>query len=626
MPPPHDSSVSQYDEKDLGKVFDAGLMRRLGKYLRPYAPWVLFAIGLSIAAGGFRVLTPFIARYIINHHIPAVTEAQRSGLLKLTLAYICLLGAMSFVNYYLAYITVWIGQKAMFDLRRDIFEKLQRLSLRFFDRNPSGRLLTRSTSDVQALNELLSQGVVNIFNDLVLLIGIIVAWIVFDWKLALFLMMTGPLLGFAAYNFRIKARSSYRAVRVRLSAMNAYLQENLAGVRTVQSFNRERKSAEKYAELNAHYRDAQIDTVKEYARFFPMVELISALATIILLGYGGWRVSVSVTRGLPALQAGDFYIYLQYIGWFFMPIRDLAEKYNVFQAAMASSERIFQLMDEDEEVVDPQNPMIAPRLEKGIELRDVWFAYDAPDALVNGSRVGRGKNGDTKTGELEWALRGVSLDVKKGRTVALVGATGAGKSTVINLLTRLYDVQKGEVLYDGVNVKNYAQESLRRRMAIVLQDVFLFSGTIADNIRLGNKDIDDERVERAARQVNAHDFIMRLPKGYQNEVLERGATLSTGQKQLLAFARAMAFDPDILILDEATANIDTETEALIQDALEKLMRGRTSIVVAHRLSTIQKADKIAVFHHGRVQEEGSHQELLAKEGLYRRLYDLQYKI
>ncbi|MFW6256130.1 MAG: ABC transporter ATP-binding protein, partial [Candidatus Sumerlaeota bacterium] len=342
MPPAHSSAITQYDEKELGKVFDLRLFARLARYLRPYAPFVILAIVMAVSAGIFRVGAPLIARHIINNFIPADTPPAQKGLINFTLLYLGLLVVMSVVNYFMAYTTVWVGQSAMFDLRRDIFEKLQRLSLRFFDRNPSGRLLTRATSDVQALNELLSQGVVNIFNDLVLLIGIIVAWIVFDWKLALMLMLTGPMLGIAAYNFRIKARSAYRAVRMRLSAMNSYLQENLAGVRTVQSFRREKKSLEKYSGLNALYRDAQIDTVKEYARFFPMVELISTIATLILLGYGGWRVSVSLGNG-EVLKAGDFYLYIQYIGWFFMPIRDLAEKYNVFQAAMASSERIFHL-------------------------------------------------------------------------------------------------------------------------------------------------------------------------------------------------------------------------------------------------------------------------------------------
>jgi len=432
----------------------------------------------------------------------------------------------------------------------------------------------------------------------------VAAWFWFDWRLALLLILTGPLLGVAAYNFRIRARTAYRAVRVRIAALNAYLQENLAGIRTVQAFNREAVNQEKFAEMNARYRDAQIETVKRYARFFPIVSIVSTLAVVMVLAYGGWKtVGLRGADGQP-LSVGDFYLYFQYIAWFFMPITDLAERYNIFQGAMASAERIFQLLDEPIAVRDPEEPVEAAPLRQGVALRDAWFAY---------------KNED-------WALEDVSLEVERGQTVALVGATGAGKSTVINLISRLYDVQRGEVLFDGRDVRSLRQDDLRRRMAIVLQDVFLFSGTIADNIRLGNRAISDEQVRDAARYVNADPFISRLPKGYANEVLERGATLSVGQKQLLAFARAVAFNPDLLILDEATANIDTETEALIQDALAKLMRDRTCIIVAHRLSTIQNADKIVVFHHGKIHEEGTHQELLQRDGLYRRLYDLQYKV
>ncbi|HUT24002.1 MAG TPA: ABC transporter ATP-binding protein [Sumerlaeia bacterium] len=605
MSPPHGGGVAAlYDEGELGKVFDARLARRLWPYLRPYRWFVMAAILLAIGAAGLRVVGPWIARHIIDNFIPATTPEARAGCRRFSLLWLALLGVIFATNFSLSYITAWVGQRGMRDLRHDIFEKLHSLSLGFFDRTPSGRLLTRATSDVAVLNDLFAQGVVDIFADMVLLAGIVAAWFWFDWRLALLLILTGPLLGVAAYNFRIRARTAYRAVRVRIAALNAYLQENLAGIRTVQAFNREAVNQEKFAEMNARYRDAQIETVKRYARFFPIVSIVSTLAVVMVLAYGGWKtVGLRGADGQP-LSVGDFYLYFQYIAWFFMPITDLAERYNIFQGAMASAERIFQLLDEPIAVRDPEEPVEAAPLRQGVALRDAWFAY---------------KNED-------WALEDVSLEVERGQTVALVGATGAGKSTVINLISRLYDVQRGEVLFDGRDVRSLRQDDLRRRMAIVLQDVFLFSGTIADNIRLGNRAISDEQVRDAARYVNADPFISRLPKGYANEVLERGATLSVGQKQLLAFARAVAFNPDLLILDEATANIDTETEALIQDALAKLMRDRTCIIVAHRLSTIQNADKIVVFHHGKIHEEGTHQELLQRDGLYRRLYDLQYKV
>ena len=605
MSPPHGGGVAAlYDEGELGKVFDARLARRLWPYLRPYRWFVMAAILLAIGAAGLRVVGPWIARHIIDNFIPATTPEARAGCRRFSLLWLALLGVIFATNFSLSYITAWVGQRGMRDLRHDIFEKLHSLSLGFFDRTPSGRLLTRATSDVAVLNDLFAQGVVDIFADMVLLAGIVAAWFWFDWRLALLLILTGPLLGVAAYNFRIRARTAYRAVRVRIAALNAYLQENLAGIRTVQAFNRDAVNQEKFAEMNARYRDAQIETVKRYARFFPIVSIVSTLAVVMVLAYGGWKtVGLRGADGQP-LSVGDFYLYFQYIAWFFMPITDLAERYNIFQGAMASAERIFQLLDEPIAVRDPEEPVEAAPLRQGVALRDAWFAY---------------KNED-------WALEDVSLEVERGQTVALVGATGAGKSTVINLISRLYDVQRGEVLFDGRDVRSLRQDDLRRRMAIVLQDVFLFSGTIADNIRLGNRAISDEQVRDAARYVNADPFISRLPKGYANEVLERGATLSVGQKQLLAFARAVAFNPDLLILDEATANIDTETEALIQDALAKLMRDRTCIIVAHRLSTIQNADKIVVFHHGKIHEEGTHQELLQRDGLYRRLYDLQYKV
>lgn len=607
MSPPWDSAGAQYSEAELNKVFDSRLARRLWGYVRPYSRRVAMAIGLAIGAAGLGLLSPWIVKYIIDGCLPATTPAARSRLMLYVLGYLGISAGSLGINFALGYSTAWIGQRAMYDLRSQVFQKMQRLQLGYFDRTPSGRLLTRATSDVGVLYELFGEGVINIFSDMVLLLGILVVWFWMDWRLAIMLSLTGPMLAIASYNFRVRARTAYRAVRVRIAALTAFLAETISGMRTVQAFRREQASVRRYDHLNAEHRDAQIETVRQFARFFPLVEGITFLAILCLLLYGGWRAFDIRAHGGIALTAGTYALYVQYIRRFFMPIQSLAERYNIFQAAMAASERLFQLLDEPETVTDPEKPLPVAPLRESVELRNVWFAYASP-------------------AEDKWILKDVSLRIGKGQTVALVGATGAGKSTVINLVTRLYDVQRGVVLYDGHDVREYSQSQLRSRMAIVLQDVFLFSGTIADNIRLGNTAITDAQVEQAARYVNAHTFIERLPQGYRSEVLERGATLSTGQKQLLAFARAIAFDPDLLILDEATSNIDTETEMLIQDALARIMRDRTCIVVAHRLSTIQNSNQIVVFSHGRIHEQGTHQELLRRDGLYRKLYELQYKV
>ncbi len=630
MSPPWDSSASQFDENELGKVFDRRLARRLATYLRPYKAWVSLAILLAIISAILGVVHPWISKHIIDSYLPPETEAAQIGLRHWCGIYLIILAISFVINASMHYITAWIGQKAMYDLRKQIFEKMHSLSLSFFDRTPSGRLLTRTTSDVQVLNEMLGQGVVQIFTDLVLLIGILIAMFIFDWRLGFLLIFVAPLIVLTSYNFRIKARTAYRAVRKRIAAMNSYLAESLNGVRTIQAFHRQEATVQKYSSMNEKYRDAQIDTVKRYAQFFPLVEGIQSLAVIAVLAYAAYKMGQAGMLKDDALTTGGIVLYIQYLRRFFMPITSLAERYNVFQAAMASSERIFQLLDEKPAVEDPTEPKEITRLDSGVELKNVWFSYVKAQHGENIENVeaiqepGSNQYGQVNNNDL-WVLKDVSLTVPKGTTAALVGATGAGKSTVINLITRLYDVQKGEVLFNDINVRDYRQKELRRHMAIVLQDVFLFSGTIKDNIRLGDTSISDEQVRQAAEYVNAHQFISRLPNGYDNEVLERGATLSTGQKQLLAFARAIAFDPDLLILDEATANIDTETEALIQDALARIMRDRTCIVVAHRLSTIQNADNIAVFHHGRLHEQGTHQELLRTDGLYRNLYELQYK-
>ncbi len=603
---------ANYEESDLGKVLDKRLVARLWPYIQPYRHLVALAIFLAMISSALQLASPIITRRIIDSYLPITTHEAQKAVGVFCLLYLAVLVLVFASNFVLIYITQWVGQRGLYSLRRDLFEKLNALSLSYFDRTPSGRILTRTTSDVNVLNDLFAQGIVHIFADFIKLFGIVGLWFWYEPWLGVLLFFISPIMVLAAYNFRIRARSAYRSVRTNLSVLNSFLAESLTGVSTVQAYNREEHSQKRYNKMNGAYRDAQIDTVRQYAQFFPLVEIVRIVAICLVFGFAGLVVKQVLFKDYAPLTEGDFALYFSLTAMFFMPIRDLAERYNIFQSAMASAERIFVLLDEPIEVMDPSgqeiNPTVRdnelPALSQGVELRDAWFAYNDDD----------------------WVLRGVSMRVDKGQTVALVGATGAGKSTVINLISRLYDVQKGLVLFDGMDVKTLPQSALRRRMAIVLQDVFLFSGTIADNIRLGNKNITDAQVEQAARYVNAHQFISKLPGGYNQPVLERGATLSTGQKQLLAFARAIAFDPDLLILDEATANIDTETEALIQDALTRILHDRTCIVVAHRLSTIQNSDKIIVFSHGKIHEEGNHQELLQRDGLYRHLYELQYKV
>lgn len=526
----------------------------------------------------------------------ALRGEDTRGLVRLALIYLLCISAGFVFNYAQVYILHKTGQRIIFDLRHKIFSHLQTLSLRFFDTNPVGRLITRVTNDTETLNDMFTDVLVNLFKDFFMLIGIVIVMLRMNTHLALVSFALLPVVLVATVIYRTKARAAYREVRVRLARINATLQENISGMRIIQIFHQEKRKFKEFDEVNtAHFR-ASFGELKVFAVFRPFLHSLHTIGVAILLWVGGGQV----LQG--AIEFGVLYAFIQYIKMFFEPINNLAERYNVMQAAMASSERIFQLMDTKPEIVNVEKP--EPVEVKGkIEFRNVWFAYN-PD---------------------EWVLRDVSFTIEKGQTVAFVGATGAGKTSIISLISRLYDIQKGQILIDGVDIKTMDVGQLRRSIAVVLQDVFMFSGTIADNIRLNNDDINDEKIHDIAEAVDADKFISALPRQYESEVKERGATLSAGQRQLLAFARALAFEPKILVLDEATANIDTETEQIIQKAMHTISRNRTTIVVAHRLSTIQNADKIIVLHKGVIREMGNHQELLAQGGHYYHLYQLQYK-
>lgn len=582
------------DDEVLGKAYDSVLLRRLLRYLIPYRVQVATSVILLLGVSGLRLIGPYLTKIAIDTHIAA---GDLAGLHRIGLWYILTLIGTFVLRYMQIYLTNLTGQRAMYDLRVAVYTHLQRLSLSFFDRNPVGRLITRVTNDIEALNDMFTSGVVTVFGDVFTLIGIMVAMIALDAKLALVTFAVLPLLFYAAMLFRVKVRASYRQVRTWIAKLNAYLQESITGMSVIQLFNRQGRNFEEFDRINQAHRDAHLKTIRYYALFFPAVEVISAIAIGLILWYGGGQV-MQRTLTLGALIA-----FIQYVQQFFQPISNLSEQYNTMQAAMASSERIFKLLDRDPEVTDAAHPVSPSAVQGEIEFRHVWFAYQAE----------------------EWVLKDVSFVVKPGQRIAFVGATGAGKTTIISLLCRFYDVQQGQILIDGIDIRQWDQAALRRYIGLVLQDVFLFSGTIQENIRLWNDEISPERVRRAAEHVNAHPFINRLTNGYQESLGERGSTLSVGQRQLLAFARALAYNPAILVLDEATSSIDTETEVLIQDALEKLMSGRTSIVIAHRLSTVQHADQIIVLHKGQVQEMGTHQELLQRGAIYYKLYQLQYK-
>jgi ATP-binding cassette subfamily B protein len=590
-----------HEEEVLGKAYDARLMRRLLKYLRPYRWHVVLGIFLSIVISAMEAVRPYFTKIAVDVNI---AHKDKMGLLWTVLIFLAVLVTRGFIQYASAYLTQWIGQRTIYDLRMQIFQHLQNLSLRFYDKNPIGRLITRVTNDVEVLNEMFSSGIVMVFSDVFTIIGIFYFMFSMSWELALVSLSVLPLLFYGTFLFRKKAREAYREVRLQIARINAFMQEHITGMMVDQIFNREKKSFDRFSRINAAHRDANIKSIFYYAVFYPGVDLIGALSVGLII----WFAGGNILNGIVTL--GTLMAFVQFNEMFWRPIRDLSDKYNILQTAMASSERIFQLLDDNTLLAVHPSPQPMEQIRGEIEFRNVWFAYNTPSDGAHSP---------------EWVLKDISFHVKPGETVAFVGHTGAGKTSIISLLSRFYEVQKGEILTDGVNVEHVKPEDLRKHIAVVLQDVFLFSGDIKGNINLGNDAIALDRVRAAARVVGAHRFIEQLPGQYDAEVKERGATLSVGQKQLLSFARALAFNPRILVLDEATSSVDTETELLIQAAIKKLLKGRTSIVIAHRLSTIQNADKIIVLHKGEIREMGTHQELLAHDGIYRKLYRLQYK-
>ncbi len=596
MPGPQDDFQ---DEEVLGKAYDARLMKRLLRYLRPYRWQVSGAILLLIAWSFLQVVGPWLTQIALDDAIPAGDTAL---LARLAAVFLAAHVAAFFLQYIQTVLTTWLGQRVMYDLRTEIFEKLQRLDLRFYDQSPVGRLMTRITSDVETLNELFSSGVVAAFGDVFTLTFILSAMVYMDWRLALVTFSVLPFVALTAFLFRAKIRVVYRDVRVRLARINAYLHERITGIAVVKLFNREEADARRHGEINQHYLEAHLRSITYYALFFPIIELFTAIALALII----WRGGVSILEG--ALTVGVLAAFIQYARRFFRPIQDLSEKYNLLQGAMASSERIFRLLDRPIETTDPEAPVDLPTPVRGkIEFRNVWFAYGKDDL-----------------GEWDWVLKGVTLTAEPGERLAIVGHTGAGKTTIINLLMRFYEPQTGEILLDGVPIERLRLDDLREHIGLVLQDVFLFSQGVGYNIRLGAEGISEDRVREAAERIGAASFIERLPDGYDQELGERGASISVGERQLVSFARALAFDPQVLVLDEATSSVDSEIEARIEEATNELMAGRTSIVIAHRLSTVQGAGHIIVLHHGELVESGTHEELLDAEGLYARLHELQF--
>ncbi|MFI5237029.1 MAG: ABC transporter ATP-binding protein [Ignavibacteriales bacterium] len=588
--------MSDYKSEDevLGKAYDSKLMKRLLGYVNPYKHFVIFAILLNIVVAALGPIRPYLTKIAVDDYI---VNSDYNGLLLISVFLFGSLLLQAVIQYFLTYFTQYLGQKTLFDLRTQIFNHIQKLALKFFDRTPIGRLVTRATNDVEALGELFSSGIVMVFSDIFIIVWILAFMFFMDFNLSLVTLSVLPALIYGTFLFRRKARESYRDVRLHLARLNSYMQEHVTGMSVVQIFNKENDEFKKFSRINSDYRLTNIKSIFYYAVFYPSVELLSSIAIGLIIWYGGGEVIQGT------LTIGVLFAFIQYTEMFFRPIRDLSEKYNIMQTAMASSERIFKLLDNKTIIRNPSNPEKLTDVKGNIEFKNVWFAYNAED----------------------YVLKDISFKINPGETIAIVGHTGAGKTSIINILTRFYDINKGEILLDGVNIEKIDKRDLRKYISMVLQDVFLFSGNIRSNINLDKDEIGDEMIFNASTIVGADKFISELPGKYSEEVKERGATLSVGQKQLISFARALAYDPKILILDEATSSIDTETEYLIKQAIEKLLVGRTAIVIAHRLSTIQNADKIIVLHKGEIRETGNHQELLAKKGIYYKLYQLQYK-
>ncbi|MGZ4815367.1 MAG: ABC transporter ATP-binding protein [Terriglobales bacterium] len=630
------------EEEVLGKAYDSRLMRRLLGYLRPYTLQVAVALGSIVLKAAADVAGPLLTMFAIDiylapfgssHHGDAVSQKLLShvhdwfartfssdpltGIGQICAVYAGLLLFSFILEFLQTYFMQWTGQKVMFDLRSQIFRHLQFMHIAYFDKNPVGRLVTRTTTDVDALNEMFTSGVVAIFEDVFVLTFIIVIMLAVDWRLALITFGVLPLIIWATTIFRRSVRDSYRGTRTAIARINSYLQEHVTGMMVLQLFNRERKAYKRFVDINNQNMLAWKDAILAYAIYYPVIEVLSSVAIACVIYFGGHQV---LAHAMTGITIGTIAAFISYAQRFFRPIQDLSDKYNILQSAMASGERIFRLLDTPAEITSP----LAPAKLEGpgrIEFDHVWFAYrELPkDEKSEGPSTGSAEH------DMDWVLKDVSFTVEPGENIAIVGHTGAGKTTIISLLMRFYDVQKGAIKIDGVDIKQMDLTQLRRRISVVLQDPFLFTGTIAQNIRLGSSWITDDMMERAAEDVNVAEFIQSLPNGYYEPVQERGSTLSTGQKQLISFARALAHNPKILILDEATSSVDTDTEMRVREALTKLVEGRTSLVIAHRLSTIQRADKIIVMHKGRVREMGSHQQLLAHRGIYYKLYQLQYK-
>jgi len=665
VPPDRKNPMAQ-EEEVLGKAYDSRLMARLLTYLRPYRWQVAIALASIFLKSFADVLGPYLTKVAIDRYLApkAAPTASSSGIwswlspnaitgiAQIAAIYVGLLLFSFLLEFLQTYYMQWTGQKVMFDLRRQIFRHLQRLHVAFFDKNPVGRLVTRVTTDVDALNEMFTSGVVSIFEDLFVLAGILGVMLCMNWKLALITFAVLPFIVVATKIFRDRVRDSYRRIRVAIARINSYLQEHISGMVVLQLFNRERKAYARFEKINRSHMDAYKDAILAYSLYYPAIDILSSIAIACVIWFGGgdvmrrisvtsvavsfnWKTLIAFRLVTGAAELGVLVAFIQYALRFFRPIMDFSEKYNILQSAMAASERIFKLLDKPVEVVSPAVTK-RPAGPGRIEFDHVWFAYREAEEST-GSAKAADPSGRERAGvpvptqaspaapSPDWVLRDVTFAIEPGETVAIVGHTGAGKTTLISLLLRFYDVQKGAVRIDGVDVKDMDLVDLRSRFGVVLQDPFLFSGTIGGNIRLGTKRIEDADVEQAAEDVNLADFIRALPKGFNEEVRERGSTLSTGQKQLISFARALAHEPKILILDEATSSVDTETEFRVRDALNRMVEGRTSLIIAHRLSTVQRADKIIVMHKGRVREMGTHQQLLAQRGIYFKLYQLQYK-
>jgi ATP-binding cassette, subfamily B, multidrug efflux pump len=644
--------ASQHDEEVLGKAYDSRLMKRLLRYLRPYRWQVAVALASIVLKAIADVLGPALTMIAVDrylapaHTMPSLLGKWLSpepliGIAQIAAVYVGLILFSFLLEYLQTYFMQWAGQMVMFDLRSEIFRHLQSMHIGFYDKNPVGRLVTRVTSDVDALNDMFTSGVVSIFEDIFVLVGILAIMLSVNWKLALITFAVLPFIFYATKIFRDKVRDSYRRIRVAIARINAHMQENVSGMVVLQLFNREKKAFDTFSEVNEQHMDAFKDAIMAHAVYYPVVEVLSSIAIACVIWFGGndvlrqWNVpQLKITLDPKTLLAfhwvrtvttlGVLVAFMQYAQRFFRPIQDLSEKYNILQSAMAAAERVFKLLDTRVEVTEAAITK-TPDGPGRIEFDHVWFSYRNVPARGEHETVDIERSSNSTSTDPDWVLRDVTFAIEPGETVAIVGHTGAGKTTIISLLLRFYDVQRGAIRIDGVDIKEMSLPDLRRRFGVVLQDPFLFTGTIEGNIRLGTDWISDEQVRQATEDVNLADFVHNLPNTYKEEVRERGSTLSTGQKQLISFARALAHSPKILILDEATSSVDTETEFKVRDALGKMVQGRTSIIIAHRLSTIQRADKIIVMHKAQLREIGTHQQLLAKRGIYYKLYQLQYK-